>query len=219
MQFRVQVLGIHQIEKALRSFPVTASAEVRREMVGMDGLGVEWKQEIAKTFSGTSPGGTRRGEKWLYSKKGGSLEQQLFHFVHGFTLNSLTLTMFATDAAAIHDLGGRVTAGGSDKMIVPIGEARRRRGTSRPLRISDLYNPFRITTKRGFTFIAEPNDEEPSEPRFMFLLVDAVENPGGRLRFHAVNMKMRDRAIARFNRALNRACVRTNEMTPSRIAA
>lgn len=211
----VKLIGADLVNKALRTVPAKAHDAIRDEMKGRDGLGVEWKIAVSKTFVGRYPGATLRGQKWIYSKKDAADKSGLYHKIVPGSLDTLKMIVGAKAGAALQELGGTVTAEDGGEVLVPIHDARLPGRRNRRLRWQDLMHPVRVITKSGRVLIGEPVDEavlsgqqegeaDTGKLRFLFELKRQVRHPGGRLKFRATTERMRGRAVQRFDRALRR---------------
>jgi len=220
----VRILGLTELERAIARVPADLAVEIRKEMQGMGGLGVDWKRAIAATFVPTNAGAKRAGEKWLYSRRGRQAAQQLRHYVRGTRLERLTLGILALPSAVIHAEGGKVEAHGRE-LAVPVGKALGANG--RVLPKFRKYGPAAIGATRGGKIRGEvevirtasgsvfltrrPSDAEFSDNReFYFRLEDSVEISGGRLQVTEIVPKMEPKTLKRFEKAADRAVGRFN---------
>lgn len=216
MKVEMKLIGADKVALALRKVPAKAADEIRDEMRGMNGLGVEWKKAIARTFVGR-----RQGQKWLYSEKNDKKYNAIGHEIQPrshATLDNLSLRIWASDRAAIHELGGTVTPKDGDFLWVPIGRLRNYKDLRERLRPSHLLrSALELIKVGGRLFIVERRATEKqaergdSTTKFLFALKEQIRHPGGKLKFRATTAQMRPRAIRRFERALGRAIKAFNE--------
>jgi len=226
-QVFADIRGEQSLLQALGLVPLRLRVEAKREMAGRDGLGVDYKRAIAKT--GRPSRGSKRGfEKWLYSLRNKEAANQLSHDVRDpGELDDLTLAVGTRPAAAIAEKGGEITAGGSDKLLIPLGATQTKRRNAR--RLVSVSNDAFVVQQRGpngRTFLAVRDQklrtttrkrEGGGRDRFFFAgedqdglnilaeLVERARRKPGRLDFFGAVARMAAKTDKRMQRAADRA--------------
>lgn len=211
MTIETKLVGADLVNRALRQVPAWAADEIKKEMAGMQGLGVEWKKEVAKTFVGR-----REGQKWIYSNRNDRKYSQLQHKVGGTSLDQLELKIWGRGGAELQELGGTVTAQKGKYLWVPVGRQRSFKDLRKRLRPSELIGDAMrfIRLPDGRLLVAEERATEKqagrgdSKLKVLFVLRERITHSGNRLRFRATTTRLRERAVTRFERGLNRAIKR-----------